>query len=135
MSKQLLLALGAGGAAVAAVVASAASIGSVNSTDLGAGTTVVSSCDDDIDVDYTTAFANGAYTVSAVSLAGLSDTCAAQDIKVTLYDDDGDAVGSTSGVVPADPDPLTTTDLTKDLTVSSPPGADVVTGVAVVISG
>ena len=56
MSKQLLLALGAGGAAAAAVVSSAASIGSVNSTDLGAGTQVVASCDSNIDVSYTTSY-------------------------------------------------------------------------------
>ena len=129
MSKQLLLALGAGGAATAAVVASAASLGTVDSTDLGAGTSVVSSCDDDgIDVSYTTAFSGGAYKVATVRLDGVDDACAGQGVKVTLYDDSGDSVGSgalTSSAFAGN---------TADVTISGTASAEAVEGVAVVIS-
>ncbi|HEY1118096.1 MAG TPA: hypothetical protein VGE43_10360 [Acidimicrobiales bacterium] len=136
MSKQLLLALGAGGAAAAAVVASAATIGGVNSTDLGADTGVVASCDTGgIDVSYTTAFADGVYEVTSVTLAGVSDACATQDVSITLYGASNTALGSASGTIPVDAVPLTPNDLTDDYTVGTPPDAEAVTGVAVVISG
>ncbi len=134
MSKQLVLALGAGGAAAAAVVASAASIGTVDSTDLGAGTSVVAACDGTIDVSYTTAFAVDHYNVSTVTLSGIDDVaCATQGIKVTVLAADGPDVGT-------DPDVLTELTgsvgaATVNLAVSpSVPAADV-TGLAVVISG
>lgn len=133
MSKQLMLALGAGGAAAAAVVASAASIGTVNSTDLAAGTGVVAPCDSDgIDVTYTTAYnaATDQYDVTTVTLAGVADACIGQRVKITLNDgtvslDEADVAAPTyTGGVDAQ---------TADFTVAAP-AADV-TGVAVVISG
>ncbi len=134
MSKQLMLALGAGGAAAAAVGASAASIGTVNSTDLGAGTTVVAECDSSIDVSYTTAFVADQYDVSTVTLSGIDDVaCATQAIKVTVLAADGADV---------DTDPDVLTELTGSVTgtsvglavTPSVPAADV-TGLALVISG
>ncbi|HEY0952660.1 hypothetical protein [Nocardioides sp.] len=89
MSKQLVLALGAGGAAAAAVVASAASIGTVNSTDLAAGTTVVAPCDSDgIDVSYTTSYnaTSEEYDVTTVTLSNVAAACIGQRVKITLSD-------------------------------------------------
>lgn len=127
MSKQLILALGAGGAAAAAVVASAASIGTVDSTNLAAGTGVVAACDDDgVGVSYTTAFDAGNYEVASVDLSGIATACNAQAVKITLYDGTGATVGSTSGTVSG---------ATGTFTVAAPPLAEDVVGVAVVISG
>ncbi|ABL81199.1 MULTISPECIES: hypothetical protein [unclassified Nocardioides] len=132
MSKQLILALGAGGAAAAAVVASAASIGTVDSTDLGAGTTVVASCDSSIDVSYTTAYnaTTGEYDVSSVTLDHVAAACIGQRVKIALSD-------GTSSLAEADVAvPVYTgllDDQTADFTVNAP-AADV-TEVAVVISG
>ncbi|GAA4695662.1 hypothetical protein [Nocardioides conyzicola] len=139
MSKQLLLALGAGGAVTAAVVASAASIGSVNSTDLGAGTTVVASCDSSIDVDYTTSYdsTEGGYKVATITLSGLAAACIGQDVTVTVkgpgassnasLDEVDGTVASDSGT----PAAAVNLELTPSTTVMA---ADV-TGLAVVISG
>lgn len=130
MSKQLLLALGAGGAATAAVVASAATLGSVDSTDLGAGTSVVASCDTGgIDVSYTTAFSAGEYKVTTVTLDSVAAACDGQDVAVTLYDAANSSQGSGSSSA------VTFTGGTADVTIDIPAPAEDVTGVAVVISG
>ena len=130
MSKQLLLALGAGGAATAAVVASAATLGSVDSTDLGAGTSVVASCDTDgIDVSYTTSFSAGEYKVTAVTLDGVDSGCDGQDVKVTLYDAANSAQGSGSSSA------VTFTANSAVVGIDTPASAEDTTGVAVVISG
>ena len=130
MSRQLLLALGAGGAVTAAVVASAASLGTVDSTDLGAGTSVVAPCDGDgIGVSYTTAFSGGAYNVTTVTLSNVATACTGQGVKVTLYDDDDTEVGS--GTLASS----TFAGNTAAVTISGSAPAEDVTGVAVVISG
>ena len=139
MSKQLLLALGAGGAVTAAVVASAASIGSVNSTDLGAGTTVVASCDSSVDVDYTTSYDStaGAYKVATIMLDDLNAACIGQDVTVTVKGPGASSNASlreVSGTIAGDGQP---TPAAAPL-VLSPSGtllAADVTGLAVVISG
>ena len=128
MSKSLVLALGAGGAAAAAVVASAASIGSVNSTDLGAGTSVVASCDSDgIDVSYTTAYdgTTGAYRVATVDLDGLAAACDGQAIEITLAGPTATVLQTVTGTVSG---------ATQSFPVTSVPAASL-TQVAVVISG
>ncbi|GAA1791629.1 hypothetical protein GCM10009795_041660 [Nocardioides hankookensis] len=137
MSKQLLLALGAGGAVTAAVVASAATLGTVNSTDLGAGVNVVASCDDDdISVDYTTEYSSdtGSYTVASVTLSDVDVACAGQSIDVTLADDGNADLGTASGTMPASP----ATTVTLTVSATSPltdVEAEDVENVAVVISG
>ena len=137
MSKQLMLALGAGGAAAAAVVASAASIGSVNSTDLGAGTQVVASCDSTIDVSYTTSYNStlGGYVVATVTLDNVAAACAGQAIDVTVAGAGGAELGSAAGTMPVSPatssGSLTVTPKAPLTSVS----AEDVVNVAVVISG
>jgi len=143
MSKQLMLALGAGGTAAAAVVASAANIGTVNSTDLAAGTDVIAACDGNgVDVSYTTTFVAGEYKVSTITLEGVDDACDGQDVKVTLSDGTtslGEAVDLAFTFIDPDPDPGSPDDLTGDFAVDALPAAlplaSAVTSVAVVISG
>lgn len=146
MSKQLKLALGAGVLATAAVLASAASLGTVTSTNLGAGNTVVASCDTDgVAVDYTTAYdaATATYRVSHVTLSGVAAACNGQDVNITVYGGvDGDANRPTIGTREA-PNAafqgaadLRTITLPVDGvgTPVAPPLAEDVTGVAIVIS-
>lgn len=64
-------------------LASAAQL-NVNSSALGAGTTVVASCDDAVDVDFTTAYATGSYQASAITVSDIADTCEGQLIRVTV---------------------------------------------------
>lgn len=65
-------------------LASAAQL-TVNSAALGAGAVTVESCDDEVDVDYTTAFQSGAYVVTAVTVTALDGAaCVGQTIEVTV---------------------------------------------------
>lgn len=133
MSKQLMLALGAGGAAAAAVVASAASIGSVNSTDLAAGVSSVTPCDNDgVDVTYTTEYNAGteAYDVTTVTLSGVAAACVGQRVQITLSDGTN-SIDEADVATPAYTGLLD--DRSADFTVTAP--AEDVTAIAVVISG
>jgi hypothetical protein len=136
MSKNLLLALGAGGAATAAVVASAATIGTVDSTDLAAGTSVVAACDSDgVAVTYTTAYdaVLGGYKVSTVTLDGVADACIGQEASITLKGAANVSLASIAASVPTYTG--TADDNTADFPVSGTVSAALATGVAVVISG
>lgn len=137
MSK-LFLALGAGGAVTAAVVASAATIGSVNSTDLGAGTTVVASCDSSVDVDYTTSYdsTEGGYKVATVTLSNLANACIGQDVTLTVQGPGGSkaSLDELDGVVADDGAP-TPAAVPLVFTLTDTVMASDVTGLAVVISG
>ena len=138
MSK-LFLALGAGGAVTAAVVASAASIGSVNSTDLGAGTTVVASCDSSVDVDYTTSYdsTEGGYKVATITLSNLANACIGQDVDLTIKGPGGaeTSIDELSGVVADDGGTPTPAAVPLVFTLTDTVMASDVTGLAVVISG
>ncbi len=129
-SKPLMLSIGAGGAAIAAVVASANSLGGVTTSTLGAGTHLVASCDSDgVGVSYTTSFLNGDYTVATADVSGINVACAGKNIKVTLYDADGDAIEEGTGTLGAAPLTEASIALAGDTTAES------VKGVAVVITG
>jgi hypothetical protein len=104
---------------------------------LGAGTTVVASCDDDgVAVGFTNAFAAAArgYTVTEVKLTGIAAGCAGQVVKVDLLSADpnggatGVSLGQVTGTVPAGGGSLT-------LATPAAPRAAEVKGVAVVIAG
>ena len=77
---------------------------------LGAGTTVVASCDSDgVAVAFTNAFAAAAkgYTVTEVKLSGVAAACAGQTVKVDLLNTDptdgstGASLGQVTATVPA----------------------------------
>ncbi|GAA3215743.1 hypothetical protein [Microbacterium terregens] len=131
MSKQLALAIGAGVLAFAAVVASAASLGTVTSDNLGAGTTVVASCDTvgGVNVSYTTVYDATAsqYKVSSVTLSGVDAACNGQAVKISLYGAAGAELGTASGAAVTGANTFTV--------VAPTPLAQAVTGAAVVISG
>ena len=87
MNKKIALGVTAGICAFGAVTASASSLGGVETTDLGTSADVVASCDTDgVAVDYTTAFSNGAYRVTAVKLSGIAAACSGQNVTATLFD-------------------------------------------------
>jgi hypothetical protein len=127
--KRLTIALG-GAAALGLAVASAASLGPLSSKSLGAGDTIVQSCDKDgLAVDYTNAYDNatGKYRTTAVTITGLADECDGLNIAVTLRDANKVAVASgTATASKASP--------TQAVTVT-PVAAETVAGAAVVITG
>lgn len=137
MSKQMVLAIGAGATAFAAVVGSAATLGGVTSDNLGADAAVVASCHTsaaDIVVSYTTAIdaTLGEYEVTEVTVSGIDEECADQELSVSLLDGSAELEAVTDTVdSPATPgDPV---DMV--LTLTDPPLAESVTRAAVVISG
>ena len=127
MNKKLALGVTAGICAFGAVTASASSLGGVDTTDLGTSADVVASCDTDgVGVDYTTAYSNGAYRVTAVKLSGIAAACSGQDVTVTLFDGSDASLAEKAGA---------NSGATQTLTLASPVSAEAVKGVAVVIAG
>lgn len=109
-------------------LASAAQLG-VTSTSLGAGTSVVASCDTDgIGVAYTTTFdaASGAYRTGSVVLSGMAAGCTGAQASITLSDGTA-ALATVTGV------PVTGADQT--FTLPSSVSAAAIQNAAVVIAG
>ena len=108
-------------------IASAAQL-NLGTSSLGAGTTVVASCQTTgkIEVGFTNAFEAGQYIASHVVLTDIDSACEGLNYKVTLTNDLGEVLGNESeGEIGA-----TGTETIKlDQTVS----AAAITGVAVVI--
>ena len=78
--------------ASSAAFAAAATIGGITTTDLGADTTVVASCDSDgINIDFNTAFdaALGIQEVVSVSVTGIDSDCENQTLDVGLTNSAG----------------------------------------------
>ncbi len=118
----------------AGVLASAASLGVTGNT-LGAGTTVIASCDTDgVTLKYGhTYFATlpavnpGSYRTSSVIVSGIAAGCAGKSMSITLKDAAG--VSLASGTVVAVTSPSST------VTFASPfADANIVVGAAVVIA-
>ena len=93
--KRTIVAAIAGLAIAGGVFASAASLGGVSSSNIGASTTVVASCDTDgVKLDYKTGWdaESGTYLVRAVSIDGISEQCKGQNIEVSLRAEGGKSV-------------------------------------------
>lgn len=117
-------------------IASAAQL-NIGSASLGAGTTVVASCQptgDDlpaIQVGFDNEFVTGQYYATKVTLDKVASACRGLDVKVTLTDSDGDPLQEITGVI-GDINPGTTGSWSTEEGSLSVPAADI-EGVAVVI--
>ena len=90
--KRLLLAVLFGTLVYTIALASAATIGTVTDSGVGAGNTVVASCDTDgVNTAYTTAYsaATPGYNVTAVSVTSINTACNGKAISVTVAKSDG----------------------------------------------
>ena len=114
-------------------LASAAQL-NINSESLGAGTEVVASCDETgVDVGFTTAWDatnNDGYNASAVSIENIDDTCAGQEIAVTLLDGTT-VIEEFTGTLPA----LAAWTGTFSDTLTTAYDAELIDGVSIVIHG
>ncbi|GIG24020.1 hypothetical protein [Cellulomonas denverensis] len=115
-------------------LASAAQL-NLTSGALGAGTTVVASCDTDgVAVKFADTFSTTAkgYAVTGITLSGVSTACAGQGVTVDLLDNDPAAaatsIGTVTATVPAGGGTVT-------IPVTASVKASDVKGVAVVIAG
>lgn len=76
-------------------IASAAQL-NLGTGSLGAGTTVVASCQagTPIDVDFESSFADAEYKATSLNLSSIETACQGLDYKVTLTDSAGSVLGS-----------------------------------------
>jgi hypothetical protein len=111
-------------------LASAAQL-TVNSASLGAGTSVVASCEGagTISVTYTNVYSAGAYNTSAVQLSGIAAACNGLKYQVQVQGTGGAALGAeATGTLPA-------SGTTATVTLAVPQPAASILGVSVVIYG
>ncbi len=128
--RRALMAVLVGTAAGGAVLASAASLG-VNGRTLGAGRTVVASCDTNgVNLFYNTTFhaPSGSYRIASVTVRNISGACIGARMSLTLRDSANAALGS--GTV----FPLVPVGGNATVTMTPQPAASAVTGAAVVIA-
>jgi hypothetical protein len=100
--KRLLLALLFGTFAYAMAFASAATIGTVTDAGVGAGNTVVASCDTDgVNTAYGSAYsaATPGYNVTTVSVTAINAACNGKAISVTVAKSDGSTPASGTSTV------------------------------------
>ena len=131
--RQAIFALALGLVGVGGVLASAASLNIANST-LGAGTTVIASCDTNgVSLVYTNTYvpSAGRYNTSAVTVNGLNNVCDTKRLDITLKQNTGAVLGS--GSILSLSLPIGTTSAT--VAISPAANANLVRGAAVVISG
>lgn len=132
MRRRLILALVIGSVVFATVVGMAAALGPVTAENLGAGNSVVASCDTDgVSVSYSTSYdgTDGRYEVTGVTVDGIANTCDGQTLTVALADSAGALLTEGSVTVPVDA--LATT---ASVTPGTPPAATLVANVHVVIA-
>jgi hypothetical protein len=90
--KRVLLAVLFGSLVYTIALASAATIGTVTDSGIGAGNTVVASCDTDgVNTAYTTAYSASTpgYNVTAVNVTNINAACNGKAISVTVAKSDG----------------------------------------------
>ena len=100
--KRLFLALLFGTCAYAIAFASAATIGTVTDAGIGAGNTVIASCDTDgVNTAYGYAYSASTpgYNVTTVSVTNINTACNGKNISVTVAKGDGSTPASGTGVV------------------------------------
>jgi hypothetical protein len=100
--KRLLLAVLFGTLAYTIALASAATIGTVTDAGVGAGNTVVASCDTDgVNTAYTSAYSASTpgYNVTAVSVTAINTACNGKAISVTVAKSDGSTPATGTGTV------------------------------------
>jgi hypothetical protein len=129
MNKRLLAGIAVAGIVGGGTYGFAATLG-VSSDNLGAGSTVVASCDTDgITADYTAVYSASAnaYQVTTVELGGVAATCDTQQVQITLS---GAANASLNETVAT----VAQASGAQTITLSAPVAASAVTGLHVVIS-
>lgn len=127
--KKLIVALAGGATVFGGVYGLAASL-NLTSDSLGAAQTVVAACQSTaMNATYTSTYSATVpgYTVTTVTLTGLTSTCYSKAYKVTLSGSGGTSLGEATGTTPS-------SGTTVAATFSNVNAASV-TGVSVVISG
>jgi hypothetical protein len=127
--KKLVVALAGGATVFGGVYGLAASLG-LTSDSLGAGQSVVAACQATaMNATYTSTYSASVpgYTVTTVTLTGLTSTCYSKAYKVTLSGAAGASLGEATGTTPASGTTVAAT--------FSNVNAALVTGVAAIISG
>lgn len=148
--RKAAIALLAGLAITGLIGASAASLGGIGGASLGADATDVASCDDTgVDVSYETVFVRdatitppldtddqGYFDVDKVIVGGVLAACDLLTFEVVLLDDNNNTLGSATGPVTlVDTIPLVDDDNYFEVPMAGLVDAELVTGIAISISG
>lgn len=116
--------------AFGAVFGSAASLGGLDSERLGAGASVVASCDTDgVKVSYEQTYSPApepGYKVTEVTVSGVADACDGQTLAVTLADSGNASLGTGSLSIPTGPATSHTVSVAPSTPVGSIANAHVV---------
>ena len=131
MRKRTILALLVSLAVFCSLYVMAASLGGITSDKVGADSTVVASCDTDgVTTAYTTAWdtTNKRYSITSVTVGGVSDTCDGETLSVSLTDSSGAQIGSGSVAIP------TSVATSFAVSMSPTPSAKLTEGVNVLIT-
>jgi hypothetical protein len=129
MNKRLLAGLAVAGIVGGGTYGFAATLG-VTSDNLGAGDSIVASCDTDgLTADYTAVYSAtaNAYEVTTVELGGVAVACNTQQVQITLSGAANSSLNETTATVNA-------VSGAQTITLSTPVSAQSVTGLHVVIS-
>ncbi|MFA5566509.1 MAG: hypothetical protein WC184_11570 [Acidimicrobiia bacterium] len=128
-TRKTLIAVATGATLFGITFASAASLGGVNSKSLGAGDTIVASCDTDgVNIDYNHSYdpTNGQYQVENVTISDISENCENHTLEVTLADTQGTALATGT---------TTITTTSETVTLTTTPSAEAVTNAHIIITG
>jgi hypothetical protein len=131
MRKRTILALLVSLAVFCSLYVMAASLGGITSDKVGADSAVVASCDTDgVTTAYTTAWdaTNKRYSITSVTVGGVSDTCDGETLSVSLTDSSGAQIGSGSVAIP------TSAATSFAVSMSPTPSAKLTEGVNVLIT-
>lgn len=127
--KRYVIAAVVAGVAMVGAMAMAASLGGITSDNLGADSSVIASCDTDgVTTTFTVAYdaVDARDEVTVVTVDGVAAGCAGQTMTITLTDS-GDAV--------LDSATATAVSGSNAVSTSSPPDAELVENVHIVITG
>src|SRR5690349_3476312 len=101
MNKRLLAGVAAAGIIGGGVYGFAATLNPSSDT-VGAGNTVVASCDDAVAVDHTVAWDTNKYELATVTVSGIDNACDGDKIGITLLADSASPATAAQLSIPAD---------------------------------
>jgi hypothetical protein len=133
--RRLLIALAAAPVLAGATYGAAATLGGLQADQLGADDAQVESCDtNSVNASFETELLDNRWKVPTVTVSGIADLCIGQTLELFLTQGGTAIAGTTASAVIAD-DVASVDDNPTNLTITTPPLAEDVDDIHIVISG